>query len=372
EIKELEGKVGKIGKLRQGAIAARGKAIQVVQAAAKKLGATPIGRVLSRAAAEALGLALKRFLPIYNSIQLAKDLYTVGSFLVNADWSKLADGRAGAGSGDQDDSGTGDGTGKAAADGDGDGDGGGSEEITTDDLAAPAPAELDPVAERIVGSLIKSGAGKGQTLDADAKELINRVVPSDLSREELEIIAKRLQNRSSDITSRPLPEAVIEAIQHVRPDGKPRPLTAPSTSTSSSTSPTPALEPAAPIPSRPRVEPQRTSPPATAQRTPAPSPPGSRIIDVRGYLIENTTVDPVSGKVVVPAEFTLGGVMFSTTVEQSRALAMDDYYTVRVTLVPTTQPSRALITTGKIRLHVDAPFTEVFDVALSKTGTGQR
>ncbi|MDQ3370404.1 MAG: hypothetical protein M3680_33710 [Myxococcota bacterium] len=294
EIKELEGKVGKIGKLRQGAIKARRMAIHVVQDAGKKLGATAFGRVLSTAAGKALGLALKRFLPIYNWFQLAKDLYTVGSFLANADWSKLADGKAGAGSGGEDDSGAGagQGEGKASAGGDG-GDGSGSEEIATDDLEAPAPAELNAVAERIVGSLVKSGAGKGQTLDADAKDLINRVVPSDLSREELEVIAQRLQDRSATADSRPLTEAVIEAIQHVRPDGKPR---AP---TSASAASTPAArEPGAPTPSRPHIEPPRMSPPATAQRTPPRLPPGSRIIDVRGYLIANTTVDPVTGKLV--------------------------------------------------------------------------
>ncbi|MDQ3370406.1 MAG: hypothetical protein M3680_33720, partial [Myxococcota bacterium] len=235
---------------------------------------------------------------------------------------------------------------------------------------------LNAVAERIVGSLVKSGAGKGQTLDADAKDLINRVVPSDLSREELEVIAQRLQDRSATADARPLTEAVIEAIQHVRPDGKPRPPASASTSTPQSTSestPTPAArELAAPTPSRPHVEPPRMSPPATAQRTSPRPPPGSRIIDVRGYLIAITTIDPVSGKAVVPAEFTLGGVMFSTTVEQAHSLAMDDYYTVRVTVVPTTQPSRALITSGKVRLHAQAPFTEVFDVPLSKPRGGAR
>ncbi len=114
------------------------------------------------------------------------------------------------------------------------------------------------------------------------------------------------------------------------------------------------------------------SPPATAQLTSPRSPPGSRIIDIRGYLIENTTIDPVSGKVVVPAEFTLGGVIFSTRVEQSHALAMDDYYTVRVTVTPADDSSRAVMTTSRIRLRAGEPITEVFDVALPKPGTGQR
>ncbi len=372
EIEELEGKVGKIGKLREVAIKARGKAIQVVQATSKKLGKTALGRVISTAAGKALGLALKRFLPIYNSIQLAADLYAVGSFLVNADWSKLGDGRAGFGSGDKDSDGD-DGDGDAGDGGDGagtgigdDGDanggdaGGDVRSIEIADLAEPAPVELTPVAERVAGSVGQTGAGV-QALDADAKEIINRVVPADLTPAEIEDIAKRMAERRAGSASRPLAEAVIDAIQYVRPDGKPRPRPA-------ATPLEPAVAPQSPAPvatSRPLSEPPRMRSPATATRSEPASTTSSRIVDVRGYLRDHATIDH-AGKVTVPMKFNISGVEFHVTaIQQARSVAMEDYMNVHATLSVLAGPPRQMLTTSGVRLTGKAmEISELIEVPL--------
>lgn len=301
EIDELEKSVARLRPLRAAAAKVRATAVDIIVAVGKALDGSAIGRVLSKAASKALALALKRILPIYNVISTVQDVYAVGAFLLNADWSRFADETTGSSlsaSGGEDESYDGPDAGKGATPGE----------------------DLSPAALRVLEKLAAPGM---RNLDASETSIINRVVPTDLTASELAAIQGRLSTAQGG-QEVSLAESVIGAIQHVRD---------------------PARQAAAAVGA------------AATERKPggaAPRPRTSKpsVIDLRGYLRDTVTVDPGTRETKVAAEFSLGGATFRFREAKSSFSISTDRYTAMITLhVIKAPPGTRLVDGTPIRLE---------------------
>lgn len=303
EIDELEKSVARLRPLRAAAARVRATAVDTIVAAGKALDGSAIGRVISTAASKSLAFALKRILPIYNVISTVQDVYALGAFLLDADWSQFADETTGSSlstSGGDDESYDGPDAGKGATPGE----------------------DLTPAALRVLEKLAAPGM---RNLDASETSIINRVVPADLTASELAAIQGRLAaaQGGQEVS---LAESVIGAIQHVR---------------------NPARQEAAAAAAASATERKPAGGAAPRPRTAKPS-----VIDLRGYLRDTVTVDPGTRETKVAAEFSLGGATFRFREAKSSFSISTDRYTAMIKLhVVKAPPGTRLVDGTPIRLE---------------------
>jgi hypothetical protein len=137
----------------------------------------------------------------------------------------------------------------------------------------------------------------------------------------------------------PLDQAIIAAMQRIRPDGVRR-----------APSPQAEPQPQAPVPT--------PAPPTPGQR---PSPqPQSRIIDVHGYLKANISIDPATRRLVAPDEFQISGVSFKVTDKQHTFNIASNKHLVILVVKITERGSREMLLSTRDRVQEGVTITARF------------
>ncbi len=257
ELKSLRGEVDKMRGMRGKFSALREKALDQLKKVDAALDKVPAGRIAKKIGGKVLATALKKLLPIYNVISTAQDIYEAVSFLSKLDWSAIGEkimdgGEGGTSIGDgstPDNPGTGAGNGP-----EGDGSSATADDFARDLAAREGEPTLHPAAQRVLDSLVAVD-GNGGSLSKEDKETLDVVVPVDLTAEELTMMKRRLGQPGTD--RQDTVEAVIAALQYVRPGGER--MFGPQPAPTQPSAPAPAQEP----PPRPRVTKitRRPSPP---------------------------------------------------------------------------------------------------------------
>ncbi|MGN6104484.1 MAG: hypothetical protein ACTHU0_05215 [Kofleriaceae bacterium] len=361
ELEAIERRHSKLAKTRKALGKVKDKALKTIKEAGKALQKTPVGKAVSKLASKALMVTFKKFVPIYNVLSTAHDLYEIGEALVSINWSNLFDRVMG----DNDAIGggvTGTAQGKSGVAGDGTTKAKKEQPETSvspeqptganDDLAL-APHELEfneapqlsPAAKSVVDALI-SGDGQGaQQLSREDAEAINALVPVDLTAEEVAQVHAKLVAKG--IVQVDLVEAVTGAMQQVRPFGEKRPDLSSEEEKEAN---------------RSRSAVSSSTPKQTSKRKEKPSQ--SRAVtraDVERYLRGTVSlVDPVVGKVEAPERFNLGDFGFEVaSTRASRVLAADDdsflvHVVVHVTHAPAPSTAPSAIRFGQqLEFHLE-------------------
>lgn len=354
KVKELERELSKLQKIRGGVRSAADAATKKVAKVGAAMQKSPLGRLASKYAGKALARVFKKFIPFYNAISTAQDIYEAGEWLAGVNWnsigSRILDGGPG-GTDLSDGSHDGEAGGGAGSGDSGDGDGGDvSADAIERELQQEANPQLHAAAKQILGVIEKQpgSEGKGTTLSKEDKETLNFVIPPDLSPAEIEVMRTRISTSTGQ--KQDLVTNVIAAVQQVRPLGEKRLGPA---------SPPEMDEEAARAPSDQPIEPQQDQPAATAataekQKAPArprkneakpkdeDQDPGALVVDPTPTLLRVIRVDEFGnvefprGAVQFPgfkARLDRGGVArytFDTGEAGSEAS-----YMVKVTIVPT-------------------------------------
>jgi hypothetical protein len=300
-------------------------------------------------------MAFKKFIPIYNLVSTAQDIYEAGKFLSGLDWGnvgeRIVDGGPGGGEfSDASHEGT------EAGGGGGFGEGGPGDDVSADsieqELQREANVELHPTAKALVSVLEVQigGAPDTQGLSQKDKDTINLVVPSDLAPHEIELIKNRLVEVQGG-TRQDLVTTVIEAVQQMRPFGQP-------------------IGPAKYPPLGPAKE-----PPKNEERKPTPAPVPVRTskrkvskargrepqrIDLRPTLRRVIAVDP-QGDVRVPSLVQFPGFRASVTRSGVMRVSFDNGapdseghdYVVKVLVTPEKVPVGLLLPDGRPILSGD-------------------
>ena len=324
EIKQLQGQTGKLTKLRAGAIKGRDAALKTVSQLGAKFARTKLGKVVSRLAAKAVGFVFKKFLPVYNIVSTAIDLIDITGKIIDAGKVEWGSGQGDSAVGGKGQSGGGSGSGGAR---------GGSDAIDGDssdpmpDLDAtglePAgPVQLTPTAQEALKTLLqKTVYSVGKPLDDDEKAIINRVVPTDLSTEELAALSKVIGGKTGAAT--PIPQLVIEAMQRIRPDGKKLPSVHVNPQ-----QPQPQSQPS-PRPARPQRARKGASGHSGTGKKGAPT--SVKVIDLDGWVADNAHVDHTRA-VTFPPEIKIGGVTLRRLRARVRLdIRVDDVHWVEAT-----------------------------------------
>ncbi len=351
DLKSLRGEVDKMRGMRGKFSALREKAVDQLEKAGAALDRVPGGRIAKKIGGKMLATALKKFLPVYNVISTAQDIYEAATFLSKLDWSaigkKIMDGgEGGTAIGDgstPDNPGTGAGSGPE----------GDSGPATADDFARDLAARegeptLHPAAQQVLDSLVAVD-GNGGSLSKEDKETLDVVVPVDLTAEELTMMKRRRGQPGTD--RQDTVEAVIAALQYVRPGGArmfgPQP---------------------APVAQAPTTEPTKT-PRATkiTKRPPSATKRGSErsnIIDPIPELRRVVKIGP-DGRAAAPKTISFDGTTASvTSISAAVLVAETDHVTVLVELTMTASFAAARFPDGApagpgraVRLTFSMPFT---------------
>jgi len=297
EIRELETELSELRAIRGPAAKLRKKALQTIEKIGEELEERAGGRLLKKVAGKALGFVFHKFLPIYNTISTIEDVYEAGKFLSGLNWDdigkKIVDGGDGGSSLE-------DGTHHEGPEGvGGSGDDGElpDAEALQADLDRRTHVTLNPAAKSIVDSLEAKGSNNrpgAQPLSAEDQATINSVVPDDLTLDEIMQVSADLNAPGS--TPQNTVEAVIAAVQRIRPFGEKRSL-APSKQDGAD----PDVE----------AKPAKKGPKPSAKHKPKPKRGGaaSPIIDLIPTLARAIAVNPETGKATPPSGVNVQGVV---------------------------------------------------------------
>ncbi len=223
KVKQLEKELTKLRGVRGAVTKARDAGLQKMKQIGLSLEKSAGGRLLKKFGGKALATAFKKFLPIYNLVSTAQDLYEAGEFLAGLDWANVGDRivNGGPGGSVMGDGGHDEGNGVGAGFGDG-----GEEDLAdadaiSEEMKREANVELHSKAQTIVGIVeARTNNGSGtQSLSKEDKETINFVVPPDLTPYEIEVIQQRLTEVGVG-TRQDLVTTVVEAMQQLRPFGQ--------------------------------------------------------------------------------------------------------------------------------------------------------
>ena len=307
-VRELEKELDKLRGLRGKVSQARAKALQTIEKIGAKLEKRAGGKLIKKFAGKALSLVFHKFLPIWNTISTIEDIYDAGKFLAGLDWSSIGDKIMNGGHG-------GDHLGDGASH-EGAGCDLGSADAIEQDMQRHEDVQMSPAARAVVDALeAKPGAmHRTHALTKEDEESINLAVPSDLSADELHAITEQLQ--APGASEQDTVEAVISAVQHVRPFGeKPRPA----------------------APEKPHAE---AKPHGSAKR-PAHEKPagGAHILDLEGELSRRITVDPLSGKAGHPPSLVIDGVELRVDIQTARYSTEDSGFLIKARVHITNVPA---------------------------------
>jgi hypothetical protein len=302
ELDQLRGMRGKMNELRE-------RSIEKLKTVAQNMEKLPGGKLAKKLGGKALSTVFKKFLPIYNVISTAQDLYEAADFLLNLNWSGIGekildgdgnDGQATVmGDGSVNEAGTGiacEGESDVASDGPQDAAG------FQRELDARENVELHSSAAAVLGSLIVKDTIAGRNsapIPDDEKRLLNATIPEDLTEEEIEEMSSLVAQAGATQTTRVT--AAIEALRVVRPSGerKSKPAGADDISKAGST---------APNRDEPSGQDKATKLPKQSRETPPRSPvSGTWIVDPAETLRKVITIDEKTRQPVVPSEVAFPG-----------------------------------------------------------------
>lgn len=224
EIRRLEAELDKLRGLRGKVSDLRRRALVKIEQIGLKLEQRAGGRLLMKVGTEALSFVFKKFLPIYNAVSTARDLFEAGRYLAGLDWSSIGrtivDGSnvqgTTFGDGSKHDEGTGV-PGQAASEAD---DIGNAEQIQSE-LESHEHVKLHPAAEAALATLAAGHSDKPTTPISDHdREQINAIVPKDLTNDEITDMQRALSERMKGAAQQDIVEAVIAVVEETRPNGQ--------------------------------------------------------------------------------------------------------------------------------------------------------
>lgn len=309
EIREAEKELSKLKRLKEPVDELRKKALAQIEKIGARLEERAGGRLLKKFAGKAFALVFEKFLPIYNTLSTIKDIYDAGTFLASLNWDdigkKIADGGDGGSSLE-------DGTHHEGPEGvGGNGDDGQlpDADAIQADLDRREHVVLHPAAQAIVDSVEAKGANArpgAKGLSASDQESINAIVPEDLTPDEIKEMSMQLNASGTD--PQDTVEAVIAAVQRIRPFGEKRAAA----NTQDQATPNAEAKAAAVPPKRPAAH--------TTKRTGATS----QVVDLEPALSRVITVDPATGKADYPSFLTVQGTTFAIQSVQTAFFGTED------------------------------------------------
>ncbi len=341
KVAKLEKELSALRKVRDKVGAAKDLALRKLEQVGLELEKTAAGRLVKKVGSKALSLVFKKFVPIFNVISTAQDVYEVVNYLRGLDWKSIGDRIANGGGGGttiSDASHDGEAGGGA---GFGEGGTGDANDIDADsverELQQEENVELSAAAQAVVGVVeAKSGDG-GTHLSKEDKETLNHVVPADLGPEEVEAIKTRISTSTGSQQS--LVTSVIAAVQQVRPFGEKRP--------GPDTSPSSESEVRAAKPSSTKSDSARAN---TKQKT---ASSGTWIVDPVETLQRVIKVD-VLGNATTPAVVRFPGFEARVTIRNKARLSFDTgeagsetSYMINVDITPDTEPAGIFMRIGR-------------------------